>query len=87
MHRNFMAIVPHFLHHLIVGELMWYIECSFDRATIRIFAIGCEQFLCEEFPIFKIDGIIERQYNHLRHLIRFQTSRYQCAIFRTKAVR
>lgn len=61
VHSNFMSIVPEFLHILIVGIRMGYIECTANGATVGIAPIGREQHLGEELPIVVIDGIIECQ--------------------------
>lgn len=87
MNGNFVAIVPQFLHLLIVSVLMRYIECCLHRTTVWIFSIRRKQFRCEKVEIFKIDGIIKGEYYHLWRLRRFQSIGNHRSVFRAKAFR
>lgn len=84
---NLMTFVPHFLYLRIIGILMGYVKCCLDGTSVRIFPVRCEYFRRIQIPIFEINRIIECQQYHLWHLTWFQSSRYQCSIFRTETFR
>lgn len=65
---------------------MRYIERTADGATVGIASIGCKQHLGEELPIVVIDGIVEGQYDLLRHSVCLETARDLCAVLGAEAM-
>lgn len=87
MHTNLMAVVPHLLHLLVVRVLMRNIKRRLDTTSIRILPLRCEQLLRVQLPVLGIDGIVECENNHLRHLIRFEATRNQRSILGAETIR
>lgn len=81
-----MAIIPQFLHMSVVGVFMREEEGGSDGTSIRISAIGGEDFLVY-FPVLIVDSIVKGKDDHLRCLFRSQISRDPGGIDRTEAVR
>lgn len=86
MHANLVSVVPHLLHLLIVGVLMRNVESRLDVAAIRVFALRRKQFLGVQIPVLDVDRIVEREYNHLRHLRRLEAARNDGAVLGAEAI-
>lgn len=82
---DFVALSVHFLHCRVVGVLVRNEEGSLDSAPVRIVATVLEQLL-QNVDVVVVDGIVERDHDHLRHLAGLQFAGNLSSIGRAEAV-
>ena len=81
-----MALAVDFLDGRVVGVFVRNEESGLDVASVRILALAVEHVLVE-FDVVVVDGVVEGDHDHLRHLFRFQFARHFRSRFRTEAIR
>lgn len=71
---DLMSFAMHLLDCRVVGVLVRNEESAFDRTSIWVISALFEKFLIN-VNVVVIDGVVERDHDHLRHLGWFQLAR------------
>jgi hypothetical protein len=74
-----------FLNSGVVGVLVGDIERSLQAAAIGIDSLSVEHLL-EDSDVVGVDGTVEGDGDHLRHLNRLKTARNPCSIGGAEAI-
>lgn len=81
-----MSLAVRLLHTRVIGILVGDEEGGFDVATVRIFTFPVEDFFVE-FNVVIVDGVVEGDGDHLRHVLGGQVAGDDGAVLRAEAVR
>lgn len=73
------------MHGGVVAVLVRNKEGGLDVASVRIFTLAVEDFFVQ-LDVVIVDGIIESDGDHLRHIFGGQVTGDHSAIFRTETV-
>lgn len=86
MNRNFMSFPVHFLDGRVVGVFVRYEESRLNVAPIRVLPLAIEHLLVQ-FDVVVVNGVVERDSDHLGHVLEGKIARDQCAVLGAEAVR
>lgn len=85
MHCNLVAFPVRLLHRRVVGVLVRYEERGFDVAPVGVPALAVE-YLLVQFDVVVVDGIVESDCDHLRHLFGRQVVGYSGTVLGAETV-
>lgn len=85
MDGDFVALSVHLLDRGVVGVLMRDEERGFDVAAIRILALAVEDILVET-NVIVVDGIVEGNRDHLRHVLTREIAGNRGTVLRAEAI-
>lgn len=85
MNGDLVPLPVHFLDSRVIGVLVGDEEAGLDVATVRVLAFPVEDLLVEA-DVVVVDGVIEGNRDHLRHVLGRQIAGDGCAILGTEAV-
>jgi hypothetical protein len=86
MDSNLVSLSVRFLHGGIIGIFVRDEEGGLDVTTVGIFAISVEDVLIQ-LHVIVVDGVIERDGDHLRDVLCWKISRDRSAILGAETVR
>lgn len=86
MGGDFVTFTVDFLDGGIVGIFVRNKESGLDVAAVRILALSVEHILVQ-FDVVVVDGVVEGDHDHLRHLFRFQFAWNFGSRFGTETIR
>lgn len=85
MNRDFVSFPVHFLHGRVVGVLVGHEEGGLDVATVRVLAFPIEDLLVQA-DVVVVDGIVEGDRDHLRHVLGGEIAGDRGTVLGTEAV-
>lgn len=86
VHSNLVSLTVCFLHGRIVAVFVRHKIGGLNVTSVGILAFSVENLLVQ-LDIVVVDGIIEGDRDHHRHILSGQIARNRGSIFRTEAVR
>lgn len=85
MNGNLVTFPVHLLNGRVVGVFVGHEEGGLDVAAVGVLAVTVEDFFVQ-LDVVVVDGVIEGDGDHLRHIFGGQVARNGGSIFRTEAV-
>ena len=83
---DLVTLVPQLLHHRVVGVLVRHVERPVNRTPVGVLVVGGEQLVLVQRPVLVVDGVVEGDDDHLRHLLRVHAARDEGSVRAAKAI-